>query len=355
MSNVHDLSNHQHAQYRASEWLAKLERGLSAEEQLRLDEWLLAKPENREALLALSSQWDDMDELARLAEIFPEREYRKEKKQWQRPSAILSMGFVLVIALLVGAWGAGRLLVVPAADIASSQVENRFDTGRGEQSTVTLLDGSQLTLNTNTRIRTVYTTLQRQIYLERGEVHIQVAHNQQRPFIVYVGDQMVRAVGTAFNLEIKADKRVELIVTEGKVLVGARRRETLAGGHSIGKKQSEPVFNSVKVAPVAAGQRMLLGDAVEKVQSIQAEDVRAQLAWQKGSLVFRGESLEEAIAEIERYTPVEFVIQDEDLKRLRVAGLFRTGDVEGLLASLKENFNVTSQRISAEKVILTRR
>ncbi len=353
MSNVVDLSDHQHAQHRASEWLAKIDRGLSPDEEQRLHIWLSARPENRQALLALSDQWDAMDELGRLAEIFPEPEYRREQGRWRRHPSILSLSFVFLVAIALGVWFANHVNSVPAMAVAIKQVENRFETSRGEQSTVTLLDGSQLTLNTNTLIRAVYTQSERQIYLERGEVSIEVAHNRQRPFIVYVEDKMVRAVGTAFNLKIRADQRVELIVTEGKVLVGSHK--TIGGSHSVTKKRDEPAFNSAEAAPVAAGQRMLLGDALEQVQAIKPEDIRVQLAWQSGSLVFRGESLEEAIAEIERYTPVEFVIQDDDLKQLRVAGMFRTGDVEGLLASLKENFNVSSQRVSAEKVILTRR
>ena len=61
----------------------------------------------------------------------------------------------------------------------------------------------------------------------------------------------------------------------------------------------------------------------------------------------------EAIAEIERYTQVEFVIVDDKLKQVRVAGLFKAGDVEGLLTTLEENFNVVYERVSEEKIILS--
>jgi len=43
----------------------------------------------------------------------------------------------------------------------------------------------------------------------------------------------------------------------------------------------------------------------------------------------------------------------EDLKKMRVAGLFKAGDVEGLLATLRENFDIVSQRDGDGKVLLS--
>jgi transmembrane sensor len=69
--------------------------------------------------------------------------------------------------------------------------------------------------------------------------------------------------------------------------------------------------------------------------------------------VFQGESLEDAVAEIERYTTVEFVILDDELKKVRIAGLFKAGDVDGLLATLKENFDVAYERTEDGRILLT--
>ena len=80
---------------------------------------------------------------------------------------------------------------------------------------------------------------------------------------------------------------------------------------------------------------------------------RLKLSWRHGDLVFRGESLEDAVAEIGRYTTVEFVILDDDLKKVRIAGMFKAGDVDGLLATLRENFDVSYERTGDGKVLLT--
>ena len=88
----------------------------------------------------------------------------------------------------------------------------------------------------------------------------------------------------------------------------------------------------------------MLGDPNETITEVSADDIAVKLSWQQGNLIFRGESLEEAVKEINRYTSVEFVFMSEDLKKMRVAGLFKAGDVEGLLATLRENFDIVSQR-----------
>ena len=59
---------------------------------------------------------------------------------------------------------------------------------------------------------------QRSIILHRGEAGFDVAKNKQRPFVVYAGEGMVWAVGTAFNVNYR-ESYVDVVVSEGKVKV----------------------------------------------------------------------------------------------------------------------------------------
>lgn len=337
MNNVYQLPNQDKLLEEASEWIARLDRGLSADEESLLGEWLAIDVAHGKMLMDIAALWDKMESLSRLSHLFPQP-IEHSRKRW--PVAVAASLFVaLFIALFAlnnNAWnGFGQT----TAEIA--QAPQVFQTGTGEQSTITLPDGSLLTLNTNSVVRYDYSKQQRALYLERGEVHVQVAHDKRRPFNAYVGERFVQAVGTAFNLEITEDQTVELIVTEGKVLVGAHRSVAV-------KKQDEA---SPKV--LSAGQQLLLGDAGNNAVKLEPEEIDVKLSWQKGNLIFRGESLASAIAEIERYTTVEFVIVDESLKQVRVAGLFKAGDVDGLLQTLQQNFNVTYKRFGDEKIILS--
>jgi transmembrane sensor len=79
----------------------------------------------------------------------------------------------------------------------------------------------------------------------------------------------------------------------------------------------------------------------------------AHLSWRSGNIIFRGESLATAVAEVGRYTPVEFVFLDPKLKKLRVAGLFKVGDISGFLSTLEANFNILSERGDNEQIFLS--
>ena len=43
---------------------------------------------------------------------------------------------------------------------------------------------------------------------------------------------------------------------------------------------------------------------------------------------------------------------DEQLKNVQVAGMFKTGDVTGLLNVLSQNFNISYEKVSSDKIIL---
>ena len=178
-------------------------------------------------------------------------------------------------------------------------------------------------------------------------MHVQVAHDESRPLSVIAGDTIVKAVGTAFSLEINSNQQIELVVTEGKVLVGVHR-SALGGTADI----SPDILASSSVM-VAAGEQLVLGTREEEIVEVSAEEIEVKLSWRQGNLIFRGESLEDAVAEIGRYTTVEFVILDDDLKKVRIAGLFKAGDVDGLLATLRQNFSISYQRTGDGKIMLT--
>jgi transmembrane sensor len=226
---------------------------------------------------------------------------------------------------------------------SGSQQEQVFETAVGEHSTIRLIDGSELTLNTNSRVRAEFGPAGRILRLERGELFVRVAHDASRPLTVLAGDRLVRAVGTAFNVEITPGQLVEVIVTDGKVLIGVAKTAAT----------TEAAWVEDFSTPVLAGQRVVLGDEKPAVEQLESTEIDVKLSWREGNLVFHGEPLAEALGEIERYTRVTFVIRDEELKTVRIAGLFKAGDVDGLLATLRENFNISYERIGAEQIVLT--
>jgi len=351
MSNIVDMPPRVDRIEQATAWISKLDRGLSSAEEAEFVQWLTVDKANKQALITAASVWDRMESLSRLGDLFPEPEANRRvtpvfKVMGVAASLLLA---VLLLAQYVGISNPATQQVskLDTANIAGDQV---YETAVGEQSSIVLSDGSVLSLNTNTRIEEQYNELERALYLRRGEMHIKVAHQAKRPLKVYVGDRVVQAVGTEFSVEVTQSQDIEVIVTEGKVWVSLSEpsdqqppAEMLAATESVAR------------TTVSAGEHIILAEELAQAETIEPEDIEVKLSWRGGNLVFTGESLEEAITEIERYTQVEFIILDDELKKVRVAGLFKAGDVEGLLKTLRDNFDVSYERVAGDKILLSQR
>jgi transmembrane sensor len=349
MNNIYQIPDQDQRYDEASQWLAKLDKSLCYEEEKELRLWLEVSPENRKVFLEMARLWDRMDSLSRLSELFPQVAEQEPAKQWFSPAMAAS----LLLASVVGLWVVTQLNMQTSPETErspvaiSNVVEGVYETAVGEHSNVQLPDGTSLVLNTNSLIQVNYTDRQRFIILKRGEVHIDVAHDESRPLIVQAGEQLVQAVGTSFSIELRSDQEIELVVTEGKVLVGVRPDSNQE------VQELQPAVLPPSSMTVSEGEQLITGPSMDEIEKIEPAEIEVKLSWREGNLIFRGESLEDAVAEISRYTSVEFIFLDENLKKIRVAGLFKAGDVTGLLATLRQNFNITYER-QEDRVILGR-
>ena len=341
MSNVHRLTDREDATAEACEWLARIERGLSAQETCELRYWLGANPRHASALIESAGLWDRMGSLSRLADLFPKPVPRQAR--YRTRALTLAAAAVVGVAIMLLVLVKPGVMQERSEAIAARGYHQLLETAIGEHSTIRLPDGSELTLNTNSRVLATFDDGARTLELERGEVYVKVAHDPARPLTVWARGRVVRAVGTAFNVEITEHEHVEVIVTEGKVLIGLIKADA---------PPTDVVRLEEAGTPVAAGQRALLHRESQAVEAIDAEEIEVKLSWREGNIVFHDEPLAQALGEIARYTRVEFVITDEELKTIRVAGLFKAGDVEGLLETLRQNFNVSYERVGAEKILL---
>ena len=183
-----------------------------------------------------------MDSLSRLSDLFPDVS-RQRHTTWRYGLAAVTMLLVMGVVIF---WGlpeySGRHDPVStrvAAERSQSSpglFDDIYETSIGEHSSVNLPDGTGVVLNTNSHIRASYTDKERFILLSRGEAHFSVAEDNSRPLTVHAGNRFIRAVGTAFNVEIGRDNIVEIIVTEGKVLIVD---QAVSGSTGIPLKQNQ--------------------------------------------------------------------------------------------------------------------
>ena len=358
MDKVSPFPNKTEIKEEAAAWVIRLDQGdLSIDESEALKEWLTRSSFHKEYLLKLTNNWDEMNVMSELAELFPLRgsEHREDSSVivdaspgWLSainiPVATLAVA-VLCVVLFYGVQTKKRSADLP---LTASIVEDYY-TAIGEQSSYRLEDGSTISMNTNSRIKVSFSDKRRTVRLLQGEANFQVVKDHERPFVVYVGTGMVWAVGTAFNVKLSSGA-VDVIVTEGrvKVFADANEQETEAV-----LEVREGLDDRDKVIILDAGKSVRYSQIIDVVDPVSKEEMERKLAWHHGALIFKGETLEEAVEEISRYTEQRFLIIDDSIRYTRVGGHFKTNDIETLLATLSKGFNIKSEQISPNLIHLS--
>ena len=340
----------------ASRWVLKIDEGsLSASDQAALGVWLDEHIRHRELLLEVAAVWDKTDALARLAELFPHDSTADQMlhspwhQRWAQGAAVAAGLAVLMIS--------GMLLMNPNSDRELPTTSVVYETAIGEQKSVLLPDASEVVLNTNSQLSVTFTPSARVLRLARGEILVRVAEDRARPLSVVAGNRIIQAVGTEFVVEITDNHQVEIMVTEGKVVIGIQPpavTSTARGDDDVlDTAVLPPVLALLEDNIVSAGEEVILSAADMVRKTVPADDVEVKLSWKEGRLIFRSEPLEKALQEVERYTTVEFIFLDESLRTRTLSGRFRTGDVDVLLLSLRVNFNITHEFDSENRVLLS--
>jgi transmembrane sensor len=190
-----------------------------------------------------------------------------------------------------------------------------------------MVDGSKVTLNTDSAISVAITEKERRVQLDRGEAFFEVAKDPSRPFIVSAGKKRVIAVGTKFSVRLVAND-IRVLVTEGKVRIDNDSSAVSAG--SIANTDGDAILVQQKPLP----------------------EVEESLSWRTGYLIFHETTLAGAVTEFNRYNLRKIVIEDSAVASIRLSGKFRTTDFEAFVRLLEGGFPVHAKR-SREQIVLT--
>ena len=380
----------------AASYLVRIDSGeCTAEERQQIATWARANPQHQAAFVKLAKQWDSMAILADLSELFPLAEKErtdaeaysdaatshtanagstgnKESSWFGLPLPSMLQGWVgaqqwRLQGIAVGAVFAMALAVVALPSVRTmlfSDATPSYITAIGERATYTLDDGSVLTLNTDTEVTVRFTEQRRFIDLLRGEANFEVAKNTQRPFVVYAGEGLVWAVGTAFNVRYQPETfAVDVVVTEGtvKVFTDVNLQAELPALtvdpqslQSLSTQSHSTVhLTNNKQSLLTAGQHLRYREAIEVKQVVDAEQLQQQLAWHNGVIIFDGETLESALSEIGRYTSKQLVIVDDSIRSIRIGGHYKTNDLNGFLATLTSGFGVHVEPAGKNRLLLS--
>jgi transmembrane sensor len=333
----------------AALWLTRLDRGLGTDERNEMRQWL-ADATNHKALLEMARLWRGMDIMAVLAELFPlstSRLNRPPARSFQSMALAATAAASIVALLTVFMLGQSPWNLFATPRPAPMAVPNEgYTTGVGETRVVHPGDGSTITMNTNSAMVVIYAPPARDVYLLRGEAMFSVARDSTRPFYLHAGKRVLEANNSHFNVRIVSPERIELTVSDGRVRVVPAPDSVPEMPH-----MTPPLAR--RESPVYEQELAIIEPREETVRRLETTELDNRLAWQRGMIVFENEPLEQALAEAGRYTNTEFVLADEALHRVLMTGYFRTGDVDGLLMSLRLNYGIESRREGPNRVILT--
>jgi transmembrane sensor len=343
MSRPESPSNKETIHTTAARWLILRDRGLSATESIEYELWIAADERHAAAIQRLTSVWSLLDRIPDRTALSVLGAAARRRAIWRRTITLVSLAAAAVVVLGTAFW---RTLTSPAPTSLTT-------TAGATARTITFADGTIVQLNAGGKVIEQFTAHERGVLLMRGEAHFSVTKNTARPFIVRAGTMQVRAVGTAFNVNLQPTG-IEVIVTEGRVQLAARSTEDL--GISGDHRTDAPTLG--------AGERALLPQETARrinvlqelvISPIAVAEMARVLSWREPLLRLGGATLAELANDFERATGKRLILADPSLAELRVGGRFRADDIDGFTHLLATTLDLDVERAADGTIVLRKK
>lgn len=332
----------QAAEEAAAGWIARLDsQDCTGAEREAFERWRAADPMHAVAYRQARAMWRDssavirnsmaLSEAARHALQYPEE--CSAMRRWWLPAASFAAAAALAFAAFVY-WP-----LAPEQPPAGTQ----YATAAGDQRSITLPDGSTLTLDTRTVLVERYGSGERRVDLLQGQAQFDVQSlprtrsggDAARPFVVHAHGGTVTAIGTRFQVRV-ADAGAAVTLLEGEVYVAAH-----------------PVDGPERVASLQPGQ-MLRFEADGTLGSVQTADLKAAQAWTEGKLYVDNWRLQDFVTELNRYSDTRLRIDDPALRDVRISGVFQARNRDNLGRLLAQGWGIESRQVAPDEILLTR-
>ncbi|MDQ2179654.1 FecR family protein [Marinifilum sp. D714] len=229
-----------------------------------------------------------------------------------------------------------ELIYQKKSNITKSQLTyNTIIIPRGGEYKLTLMDGTRIWLNSNSKLRfpSEFGSGIRRVEL-KGEAFFEVAKDSVHPFVVNANKAQVKVLGTSFNVNAYSDLN-EIVTTlvEGRVEVS----DTLFG-------------NKVKLLP---NEQFRFNKSTGEILK-QVVNTDIYTAWKDGRFVFENESLEDIMTRLSRWYNVEVSFLNESVKKLRFSGdLTRYDNIDQILELIevtqKVKFTIKDRTLLVEE------
>lgn len=276
-------------------------------EMSRLDAWLEEDPE---VTGWLSEMIEDSDPTVtpeaaiRLNSIFENRQHIAMPVANAEAEPVSNSGKRLKRAL----WGLAAAVAAIAVGGFALHLSNVqypepapliVSTSDGERSHVQLPDGSQISLNHNSRISYVFDKRHnsRRLQLD-GEAYFEVNSDPEHPFLVNCNGLSIECKGTSFNVKGYADEQeVTAVLADGVITANA----------------------DVQTITMKPGTKVSYDKSTRSLQSAMVE-VSDYTCWTSGETRYNDDRLEDILHSVSRHFGVEINIVTPSLRDVRLSG-----------------------------------
>ena len=306
----------------AVNWLVRVQSdAATAEDWIALSAWLEASEARAEAFARaerLSAEIaDNADEIAAAVA----RPRAGVLRGPARPA--LSRRWVQLAGLAAAAAGVAAVIAAPSLRRAYEGPATVYRTGVGETREIALADGTRIHLDAASTMTVRLGWRLRRVGLAQAQASFDVAKDAHRPFVIDVGDQQVRVVGTEFNIR-HDDQNIAVTVRRGVVEVG------------------QPALGGAAVARLAAGEelRHVEGTTTSAKRRV---DPDGAFAWRAGRLVCDDEPLAKIVAELNRRYAIPIQVTKAAGAK-RFSGVLELSDQAVLVRRLAGYLSLTVRR-----------
>ncbi len=294
----------------AAAWVARLHSsGRSRTLEAALRRWLQADAAHAQAFEIATEAWEIGGSVPRGA--LPRLGRYRQAPRRRAPARM--------------AWAAAAAVAVMAvgATLHFSSLNSAVTTAVGEQRSLTLDDGSRIFLNTDTRLFVEYDDARRHVRLVSGEALFDVARDAGRPFSVGAADKEVVALGTAFLVRNDA-RGLAVTLVEGKVQVAS----------------SSATPGAPSAQTLVPGQRITFSNdgPAQALPALDEPPLERVTAWRRGEVVLDKTRLADAVAEMNRYSEKQLIIENVRTADIPVSGIFRAGDSARFARAVAETY-----------------
>ncbi|MBS0421351.1 MAG: FecR domain-containing protein [Proteobacteria bacterium] len=322
----------------AASWDARLRsHDLTPEERERFAAWLKNDEQNAHSFDQLQTALATLRQAADHPQL---RGLRESARIMERRSARIGRfgraAIAASVVAMVGVsafWISNRHAAVAVSSLQPQPHSSGIDswsTGAGERRTLTLRDGSTVTMNAATRLEAEWFDNQRRLRLLAGQALFRVAKDPLRPFVVSAGSRVVTALGTTFDVQLRSE---------------ALRVTLLDGRVSVGPLQESKALPAVELTPSQEFEAV-----ADRTPTVRRVDAVAEAAWADGQVIFTDNSLPDAVAEMNQYSPKQ-IVAAPDLARFRINGMFRAGNQDGFVAAVTSYYPIRAHEDSGRIIL----